>query len=473
MTHDFGIIGLGVMGRNLARNVARHGFSVVVKDRDLETAQAFVEEVKDEGTFLAAGTEAEFVQALEKPRRILMMIPAGAPVDAVSQSLKPLLDEGDILIDGGNSNFNDTDRRLKELTPSGIRYFGMGVSGGEEGALWGPSLMPGGDKETYARLEPILTQIAAKVDSGPCVTWCGYGSAGHFVKMVHNGIEYGDMELIVEAYDLMRHALQLEPSEIADIFAEWNRGELESFLIEITSKIVDFPCDQGGEGILLDKILDAAGQKGTGKWTTITALQVGIPIPTMTAAVDARIVSSFHELRGKVAEIYPSPPAMELPGDKKQIVNWIREALYASKICSYAQGFDLIHQASKEYGFETRLDEMARIWKGGCIIRAKFLDRIRTAFQRDPELDNLLLDEDFATEIRARVDSWRKVVRLSLDLGMTSPAMAASLAYFDQLRRRRLPANLIQAQRDFFGAHTYRRLDKDGVFHTEWPSTVD
>ncbi|MEZ4648448.1 MAG: NADP-dependent phosphogluconate dehydrogenase [Candidatus Eisenbacteria bacterium] len=475
MASDFGIIGLGVMGSNLARNVERNGFSVAVYNREPETLDAFLGEFGEGHAFTPARTYEAFVAELSRPRRILMMIPAGAPVDSVSATLRPLLEDGDILIDGGNSNFQDTDRRLEELAPSGIRYFGMGVSGGEEGALWGPSLMPGGDEETFAHLEPILTRIAAKVDSGPCVTWCGRRSAGHFVKMVHNGIEYGDMQLIAEAYDLMRNALGMSPDAIAATFAEWNRGELESFLIEITSKIVDFPDDQGGGGILLDQIVDAAGQKGTGKWTTITALQVGVPIPTITAAVDARIASSFRSLRQRVADAHPgSVPAPKellaaLGVEAPQVVGWIREALYASKICSYAQGFDLIHQASKDFDYGTRLDELARIWKGGCIIRARFLDRIREAFRRDSELDNLLLDNRFGEEVRAREASWRRLVRLSLDLGMTAPAMAASLAYYDQLRRKRLPANMIQAQRDFFGAHTYQRLDREGTFHTEWP----
>ena len=475
MASDFGIIGLGVMGRNLARNVERNGFSVAVYNREPETLRAFLEEYGPGHSFVGAGTYAELVHELARPRRVLMMIPAGAPVDSVSATLRPLLEDGDILIDGGNSNFSDTDRRLLELAPSGIRYFGMGVSGGEEGALWGPSLMPGGDEETFAHLEPILTKIAAKVDTGPCVTWCGRRSAGHFVKMVHNGIEYGDMQLIAEAYDLMRHALGMSPAEIAATLAEWNQGELESFLIEITAKIADFPDDLGGDGILLDRIVDAAGQKGTGKWTTITALQVGVPIPTITAAVDARILSSSRSLRAEVARLHPGagPDRTEvmaaLGADRVEVVQWIREALYASKICSYAQGFDLIHQASREFDYGTRLDELARIWKGGCIIRARFLDRIRAAFVRDPELEHLLLDPQFAEDVRSRELSWRRAVRLSLDLGMTAPAMAASLAYYDQLRRVQVPANLIQAQRDFFGAHTYERTDREGTFHTEWP----
>jgi len=476
MKQEFGIVGLGVMGRNLARNIERNGFSVALYNRELEWTDAFLAEYGEGHRFLGTKSYEEFVASIERPRRILMMIAAGAPVDSVAATLRPLLDEGDILIDGGNSNYEDTNRRLEELEPTGIRYFGMGVSGGEEGALWGPSLMPGGDKATYQHLEPVLTKIAAKVDSGPCVSWCGYRSAGHFVKMVHNGIEYGDMQLIAESYDLMRHALGMEPAEIADTFGEWNRGELNSFLIEITSKIADFPDDQGDGGVLIDQILDSAGQKGTGKWTSISALGLGIPIPTITAAVDARIVSSMKPLRVRASEVYP--PSSEVLArradlDKKAVLGWIRDSLYASKICSYAQGFDLIHQASQDFEYGTRLDEMARIWKGGCIIRAAFLDKIRSAFQAQPDLENLLLDPSFQDDIRSRVDSWRQVVHLSVDLAMAMPAMSASLSYYDALRRKTLPANVIQAQRDFFGAHTYKRLDREGSFHTDWPSLED
>lgn len=475
MASDFGIIGLGVMGRNLARNVERNGFSVALYNREPEMLDAFLAEHGEGHAFHGTRTFEEFVASLSRPRRILVMIPAGAPVDSVCAALRPLLTDGDILVDGGNSNFEDTDRRLRELDGTGIRYFGMGVSGGEEGALWGPSLMPGGDEETYAHLEPILSRIAAKVESGPCVSWCGRRSAGHFVKMVHNGIEYGDMQLIAEAHDLLRHALGMSPTAVAATFSEWNAGELESFLIEITAKIADFPDDQRGDGILLDSIVDSAGQKGTGKWTTITALQVGVPIPTITAAVDARILSSLRGRRAQVAALHAGsgPERREvidaLGVDRSLIVTWIREALYASKICSYAQGFDLILQASRQFDYGTRPDELARIWKGGCIIRARFLDRIRSAFLRNPDLDSLLLDGEFAAELGAREQSWREVVRLSIALGMTTPAMAASLAYYDQSRRSQLPANVIQAQRDFFGAHTYERTDRAGTFHTDWP----
>jgi 6-phosphogluconate dehydrogenase len=467
MAQQIGVIGLAVMGENLALNIERNGFPVAVYNRTYDKTAALLAGRASGLRFVGARTVADFVAALERPRRIITMVKAGKPVDAVLDELRPHLATGDIVVDGGNSHFTDTDRRLDALAPTGIKFFGMGVSGGEEGALWGPSLMPGGDRETYAHLEPVLTKIAAKADSGPCVTYCGTGSAGHFVKMVHNGIEYGDMQLIAEAYDLMRHGLGLAPAAIADTFAEWNEGELKSFLIEITAKIVDFPDDQGTRKALIDRILDSAGQKGTGKWTTQVALDLGVPIPTITAAVDARIVSAMRPLRLQAAKIHRGAPR-PLRSGARAVLKQVRAALYASKICSYAQGFHLLASASRERGYGVRLGEIARIWKGGCIIRAVFLDKIRQAFEREPELLSLLLDRDFAREVRARVDDWRRTVALGVKLGIGLPAMAASLAYFDSLRRERLPANLIQGQRDFFGAHTYERLDRPGIFHTDW-----
>jgi 6-phosphogluconate dehydrogenase len=463
----FGVIGLAVMGENLALNIERNGFPVAVYNRTVEKTLDFVNGRAQGKNAVGARTIQEFVAALEKPRHILIMVKAGKPVDAVIEELRPHLEAGDILIDGGNSHYPDTERRFAQLEPTGLKFVGMGVSGGEEGALWGPSLMPGGDKGTYESLEPVLKTIAAKTDSGPCVTYCGARSAGHFVKMVHNGIEYGDMQLIAEAYDLMREGLKLSAPEVAEAFAQWNEGELKSFLIEITARIANFPDDQGSGKPLVDMILDRAGQKGTGKWTTAAALDLAVPIPTITAAVDARILSSLKPIRKLGARTYKlrrSP----LRADKQKILTQIRSALYASKICSYAQGFDLLRTASHEFKYGVQLGEIARIWKGGCIIRAVFLDRIRQAFERNPDLPNLLLDEDFAEEIRKRVDDWRDTVSLAIRLGMTTPAMAASLAYFDSFRRERLPANLIQSQRDFFGAHTYERTDRDGVFHTNW-----
>jgi 6-phosphogluconate dehydrogenase len=472
MAQQIGLIGLAVMGENLARNIERNGFPIAVYNRSWEKTEALLAGHAKGKNFVGAKTPAEFVAALERPRRIITMVKAGGPVDAVIDELKPLLDAGDILVDGGNSHFSDTDRRVTALDPTGIKFFGMGVSGGEEGALWGPSIMPGGDAETYRHLEPILTKIAAKADSGPCVTYVGKKSAGHFVKMVHNGIEYGDMQLIAESYDLLRYGLGLGSAEIADVFADWNAGDLQSFLIEITAKIVNFKDDKGGRKPLVDAIVDAAGQKGTGKWTTTAALDLGVAIPTITAAVDARIMSSQRATRLVAAKTFPPAPKPIKSGKKAAIAD-IRAALYASKICSYAQGFVLLAEASKSFGYGVKLGEMARIWKGGCIIRAVFLDRIRQAFDRDPNLANLLLDKDFAKAIKTRADSWRKTVQLGIKLGIALPAMSASLAYFDGFRRARTPANIIQGQRDFFGAHTYERLDRKGIFHTEWSGGED
>ncbi len=463
----FGVVGLAVMGENLALNLERNGFPVAVYNRTIEKTQDFMNGRGQGKNIVGARTIQEFIPAIERPRRILLMVKAGKPVDAVIEELKPHLEPGDIIIDGGNSHYPDTERRFAYLEPTGIKFFGMGVSGGEEGALWGPSLMPGGEKDTYQFLEPILKTISAKTDSGPCVTYCGARSAGHFVKMVHNGIEYGDMQLIAESYDLMRNGLKLSSQEIADAFTEWNEGELKSFLVEITARVANFPDDLGTGKPLVDMILDKAGQKGTGKWTTVAALELGVPIPTITAAVDARILSSFKSIRQAGAKTFKLRKR-SVRANKQQVLGQIRSALYSSKICSYAQGFDLLRNASREFNYGVRLSEVARIWKGGCIIRAVFLDRIRQAFERNPDLTNLLLDQDFAEEIRRRVNDWRQTVSLSIRLGVTTPAMAASLAYFDSFRRDRMPANLIQAQRDLFGAHTYERIDRDGVFHTQW-----
>jgi 6-phosphogluconate dehydrogenase len=472
MAQQIGLIGLAVMGENLALNIERNGFPIAVYNRSYEKTDALLNGRAKGKNFVGAKTPAEFVAALERPRRIITMVKAGGPVDAVIDELRPLLEPGDIVVDGGNSHFTDTDRRVAALEPTGIKFFGMGVSGGEEGALWGPSIMPGGDEATYRHLEPILTKIAAKADSGPCVTYVGKKSAGHFVKMVHNGIEYGDMQLIAESYDLLRYGLGLGSAEIADVFSDWNAGDLQSFLIEITAQIVNFKDDQGGRKPLIDNIVDAAGQKGTGKWTTQAALDLGVAIPTITAAVDARIMSSQRATRLLAAKVYPPAPKPIKTG-KKAAIAQIRAALYASKICSYAQGFVLLAEASRTFGYGVKLDEMARIWKGGCIIRAIFLDKIRQAFGRDPALANLLLDRDFAKAMKTRAGDWRKTVQLGIKLGIGLPAMSASLAYFDSFRRARVPANLIQGQRDFFGAHTYERLDRKGIFHTEWSGSHD
>jgi 6-phosphogluconate dehydrogenase len=471
MAQHIGVIGLAVMGENLALNIERNGFPIAVYNRSYDKTATFLSGRANGKNVVGAKTIAEFTTALERPRRIIALVKAGGPVDAVVEELKPYLQAGDIVVDGGNSHFPDTDRRLAALAPTGIKFFGMGVSGGEEGALWGPSLMPGGDQETYRHLEPVLTKISAKADSGPCVAYVGAKSSGHFVKMVHNGIEYGDLQLIAEAYDILRHGLGLSPAEIADIFASWNEGDLQSFLIEITAKVVAFPDDKKTRKVLIDQIADVAGQKGTGKWTTQTALDLGVPIPTITAAVDARILSAMRPIRLETAKVFKAP-VTALKSGKKAVIAQIRAALYASKIMSYAQGFDLLGSASRQFEYGVRLSEMARIWKGGCIIRAVFLDRIREAYERNPGLSNLILDKEFARDIRARADDWRKAVSLGVRLGIALPAMSASLAYFDGLRRARVPANLIQGERDFFGAHTYQRLDREGTFHTDWSSAA-
>jgi 6-phosphogluconate dehydrogenase len=464
---SFGVIGLAVMGENLALNVERNGFPISVYNRTPEKTDAFMAQRAQGKNVHAAYSIEDFVKSLERPRKILIMVKAGAPVDAVINQLKPLLDEGDIIIDGGNSLFDDTARRTRELEPEGFRFIGMGVSGGEEGALNGPSLMPGGTKSSYEYLEPILTKIAAQVDDGPCVTYIGPGGAGHYVKMVHNGIEYGDMQLIAEAYDLLKNALGLDHKQLHEIFAEWNTtDELNSYLIEITADIFTY-IDPDINQPLVDKILDAAGQKGTGRWTVQSALELGICIPTMTAAVNARIMSAFKKERVAASEILTGPSG-KYEGDTKTFINQIRDALYCSKICSYAQGMALLSAASKAYSYDLNLSETARIWKGGCIIRAGFLNKIKSAFKENPELPNLLLAPEFKQTILDRQDAWREVLSQSAKLGIPVPAFSASLDYFDSYRRDRLPQNLTQAQRDYFGAHTYERIDKEGFFHTEW-----
>ncbi|MBV8781771.1 MAG: NADP-dependent phosphogluconate dehydrogenase [Phycisphaerae bacterium] len=465
----FGVVGLEVMGRNLALNVERNGYPIAVYNRTTEKTEHFLNVLAKGKNAKGGKSPAEFVALLEKPRRILLMVKAGKPVDAVIAELKPLLDPGDILIDGGNSLFTDTERRVKELQPTGIRFFGMGVSGGEEGALWGPSMMPGGDEESYKHLEPILTKVAAKSDSGPCVAYLGSGGSGHFVKMVHNGIEYGDMQLIAEAYDLLKNVAGLSNSQLRATFDEWNKDILQSFLIEITSKVIDFKDPDGTGKDLVDVILDKAGQKGTGKWTTQCALDLGVPVPTITAAVDARGISSMKEQREKAATQLTGPKPAKLDAAKtKQFVDDVRDALYCSKICSYAQGMAMLAAADKEYKFGLNLGTIARIWKAGCIIRAVFLDEITKAFTAEPNLPNLLLAGRFKDAVSQKQEAWRRVLATAISNGIATPAFSSSLAYYDSYRRARLPANLIQAQRDFFGAHTYERTDKPGSFHTEW-----
>ena len=465
----FGMIGLGVMGQNLALNVEDHGFPVAVWNREATVASQFVEK-HSEQQFTHATTLEEFLAALQRPRRIMMMIKAGDPVDQMLGKLRPLLEEGDIVIDGGNSWFRDTQRRNAEFASSGFHFVGSGVSGGEEGARFGPSLMPGGTAQAYERLTPVFEAIAAKTESGPCVTHVGTDGAGHFVKMVHNGIEYGDMQLIAEAYEILRVGLGMSAGDLAEVFGEWNRGPLESFLIEITAKIFGVTDERTGQP-LVDLVLDKAGQKGTGKWTAQVALDLAVPIPTIAAAIDARVLSSMKDERVIAASSIKGP---QVPAagrsERAQMIKDVHDALFASKICAYAQGMSLISTASNAYGWSISLSEMARIWKGGCIIRARFLDGIMNAYQSNKELRNLLLDSDFAARIQQAQAGWRRALSAAQNNGIAVSAMAASLGYFDSYRSERLPLNLTQAQRDYFGAHTYQRADhpEEGFLHTDW-----
>jgi 6-phosphogluconate dehydrogenase len=467
MAQSFGLIGLAVMGENLALNVERNGFPISVYNRSREKTDIFMQERAQGKNVHPTFTLEEFVESLDRPRKILIMVKAGSPVDAVIDQLKPLLQEGDMIIDGGNSLYEDTERRVKDLESTGLRFIGMGVSGGEEGALNGPSLMPGGTEAAYQEIEPIVTKIAAQVDDGPCVTYIGPGGSGHYVKMVHNGIEYGDMQLIAEAYDLLKNAAGLDHNQLHEVFAEWNTtDELNSFLIEITANI--FTKMDPDTGLpLVDVILDAAGQKGTGRWTVMTALELGVSIPTIIAAVNARIMSSYKEERVAASKQLIGPSG-KYEGETKAFVNKVRDALYCSKICSYAQGMALLSKASKEFNYNLNLSETARIWKGGCIIRAGFLNKIKDAFKNEPDLPNLLLAPEFKQTILDRQDAWREVLSTATQLGIPVPAFNASLDYFDSYRRAVLPQNLTQAQRDYFGAHTYERTDKTGVFHADW-----
>jgi len=473
MAQSFGVIGLAVMGENLALNVERNGFPVAVYNRSREKTDEFMATRAQGKNFVAAYSLEEFVAALERPRKILIMVKAGGPVDAVIEQLKPLLDEGDILIDGGNSLFTDTERRAKDLESAKFTFIGMGVSGGEEGALNGPSLMPGGTQSAYQYLEPILTKIAAQVDDGPCVTYIGPGGAGHYVKMVHNGIEYGDMQLIAEAYDLLKNVGGLSASQLHEVFAEWNTtDELDSYLIEITADVFKVKDPETGAP-LVDMILDAAGQKGTGRWTVETAMELGVPIPTIIAAVTARVMSSYKQERVEASKQLMGPSNVGYEGDTTAFVSKVRDALYCSKMCSYAQGMALLKKASDTYNFNLNLGECARIWKGGCIIRAAFLNKIKHAFDENPALPNLLLAPEFKQTILDRQTAWREVVATAAKVGIPVPAFSASLDYFDSYRRDRLPQNLTQAQRDYFGAHTYERVDKGGSYHTDWIHVVD
>ena len=465
---QIGVVGMAVMGKNLALNIESRGYSVALFNRTGAKTTAVVEEHPDKN-FKATYTIEEFVESIEKPRRILLMVKAGPATDATIQELLPHLDKGDILIDGGNTFFKDTMRRNEELANSGINFIGTGVSGGEEGALKGPSIMPGGQKEAYALVAPILEQISAKAEDGaPCVTYIGPNGAGHYVKMVHNGIEYGDMQLIAESYDLMKNILNLSVEEMADIFKEWNQCELDSYLIEITADILTRKDDEGTGKPVVDVILDAAGNKGTGKWTSQSALDLGVPLPLITESVFARYISAYKEERVQASKILSRTNDFEFTGDKKGLVEKIREALYFSKIMSYAQGFAQLRVASKEFDWDLPFGEIAKIWRAGCIIRARFLQKITDAYDKNPEIENLLLDDYFVEITKKYQQSVRDVVALAVQAGVPVPTFSSAIAYFDSYRAERLPANIIQAQRDYFGAHTYERVDKEGIFHYSW-----
>lgn len=464
---QIGVVGLAVMGKNLAVNIESRGYSVSVFNRTYEKTADFLEKEAKGKNFVGAETIEEFVESIEKPRKILLMVKAGPGTDATIESLLPHLDKGDILIDGGNTLYEDTIRRNQQLSESGIHFIGTGVSGGEEGALKGPSIMPGGQREAYELVAPILEAISAKVDGKPCTTYIGPDGAGHFVKMVHNGIEYGDMQLISEAYFMLKHVLGLSSDELHQVFSEWNKGELDSYLIEITADIFTKMDEETGKP-LVDVILDSAGQKGTGKWTSKNALDLGVPLPLITESVFARFISAMKDERVKASKVLSGPEVSSFDGDKAELIEAIRKALYMSKICSYAQGFAQMRSASEEYGWDLKYGEIAMIWRGGCIIRAQFLQKIKDAYDREPNLDNLLLDSYFSSIVQEYQGALREVVSLAIKYGIAVPSFASAISYYDSYRTEDLPANLIQAQRDYFGAHTYQRKDKEGVFHTNW-----
>ncbi|MFG6199367.1 NADP-dependent phosphogluconate dehydrogenase [Nonomuraea sp. JJY05] len=461
---DIGVTGLATMGRNLARNLARHGYAVAVHNRTYGRTQQLVKEFGGEGTFVPSEDLAAFVASLKRPRRAIIMVKAGAGTDAVIDQLADLMEPGDMIVDGGNAHFDDTRRREAALRERGLHFVGTGISGGEEGALNGPSIMPGGSKESWEALGPILQDISAKVEGVPCCVHVGPDGAGHFVKMVHNGIEYSDMQLIAESYDLLRQALGATPAELASVFREWNRGELDSYLIEITAEVLDQVDAETGKPFV-DVVVDQAEQKGTGRWTVQSALDLGVPVTGIAEATFARALSGHPEQRSAAASL--QGPALSGVGGR-ELVEDVRQALYASKIVAYAQGFDQMAAASREYGWDLDLGAMATIWRGGCIIRAKFLDRIRAAYDANPALPTLLADPTFAAALDAGQEAWRRVVTTAVQIGVPTPGFSSALAYYDGLRRDRLPAALIQGLRDYFGAHTYRRVDKEGSFHTDW-----
>ncbi len=470
---DLGLVGLGVMGENLALNIEEHGFRVALWNHTEAKVASLIERNGPNRRWIGTTTLEELAVVLRRPRLILLLIKSGAPVDEMLDKLAPLLSPDDIVIDGGNSFFADTQRREASMRARGLRFIGMGVSGGENGARRGPSLMPGGTRSAYDQLRPMLEAIAAKTDSGPCVTYVGPGGAGHFVKMVHNGIEYGVMQLIAEAYDLLRRVLGLSAAETAALFAEWNRGSMESYLIEIASQVLAVRDPETGRP-LVDMIFDEAGQKGTGKWTAQAALDLAVPIPTIAAAVDARVLSSMKAERVHASERLVGAASPGIAGDARELVTAIRDALLAATICSYAQGMALLRVASAEYRWDVDPRETARIWTGGCIIRARLLDAIMQAFERVPDLANLLLDTDLATRVLNAERGWRCTVQAAVEHGIPIPALSASLAYFDSYRSALLPQNLTQAQRDLFGAHTYQRTDRPeaGFVHTDWAALI-
>lgn len=463
---QIGVVGLAVMGSNIARNFARNGHTVAVYNRSPEKTRALIAEYGDEGSFVPSETIEDFVASLERPRRALIMVQAGPATDAVIEQLADAMEEGDIIIDGGNSLYTDTIRREKAIRARGLHYVGAGISGGEEGALNGPSIMPGGPAESYESLGPLLESVSAHVDGVPCCTHISTDGAGHFVKMVHNGIEYADMQVIGEAYQLLRDAAGMSPAEIADVFREWNAGDLDSYLVEITAEVLSQVDAETGKP-LVDVIVDAAGQKGTGRWTVKAALDLGIPTTGIGEAVFARALSSSLDQRAAARDL-PSGTVTGGPENRDEFIEKVRRALYASKIVAYSQGFDEINAGAAEYGWDIDRGALATIWRGGCIIRARFLNRIKEAYDRNPELPALLLDPYFRDQVSECLDAWRDVVVTATRMGLPTPVFSSSLAYYDALRAERLPAALIQGQRDYFGAHTYRRVDKEGSFHTLW-----
>ena len=466
---DIGLIGLGVMGQSLVLNMARHGYKVGGFDVDTKKVKDLISHQNTDDQVFGTNSLEEFCKSLVSPRRIMLMVPAGKPVDQVSETVTPYLEQGDIIIDGGNSHFIDTIRRTNQLEEKGLLFVGMGVSGGEEGALKGPSLMPGGSKEAWPHIESILKDISARVKDGtPCCSWIGPNGSGHFVKMIHNGIEYADMQLICEAYFIFKNALDLKPEEYHEIFAQWNKGELNSYLIEITSMIFKKQDHESGKP-LLDLILDTAGQKGTGKWTSTTALDLGASAPTIAEAVFARCISAMKDQRVEASATLKGPKR-SFQGDRDKLIEDVRRALYASKICAYAQGFDILKTASQEYDWDLKYGEISMLWREGCIIRAQFLHPIKNAFLKNQNLNNLLLDPYFKKAIRKAQPAWRRTIIQATMLGIPIPAFSSALAYYDSYRCERLPTNLLQAQRDFFGAHTYERIDqtRGTFFHTTW-----